>query len=139
MKVLLDTNVVLDVLLAREPFVNNSAKVLQMAEKGEIICYITANSITDILYILKKYVKDRSERENIVRNLFEIVDIVSVTKKDIFRSFDYGYADFEDALQNQCAKKMKAQYIVTRNEKDFKDTEIKIVSPEKFIKDINKS
>jgi predicted nucleic acid-binding protein len=138
MIVLLDTNVILDVLLARKPFVNNSAKVLQMAEKCEIICYITANSVTDILYILKKYVKNRSERETIVRNLFEIVDIVSVTKKDIYKSFDYGYTDFEDALQYQCAKKLKAQYIITRNEKDFKDTEINVISPDRFIENISK-
>lgn len=62
-----------------------------------------------------------------------MVNIAGVMKTDIFKSLELEYTDFEDALQTQCAKKIKANYIITRNEKDFKDRSVEVISPERFI------
>ena len=134
MKILLDTNIVIDILTAREPFVFDSVKVLAHIENNAIEAYLTANSITDILYVLRKEIPEKNRRQEIVKNILQILDIISVTKIDIFKAFDLEYTDFEDALQAQCAKKIKADYIITRNKKDFKDTAIHAVTPAEFLK-----
>jgi predicted nucleic acid-binding protein len=56
-----------------------------------------------------------------------------------FKSLELEYTDFEDALQTQCAKKIKAEYIITRNKKDFMDRSIKVVTPEEFLNDDNEN
>lgn len=132
MKILIDTNIVLDMLLEREPFEESSTKVFEQVESGKAEAYLTANSITDIVYILrKKYNKEKIR--SAVFELMKFIKIVGVTSKDISKAFDYPFNDYEDALQNQCAIKIKADYIVTRNEKDFKNGLIKAITPDKFI------
>lgn len=84
------------------------------------------------LYI-KKVFYNIDDRKKAVQYILQMIDIVSVTKTDIIKSFGLEYTDFEDALQTQCAKKIKATYIVTRNKKDFKDRSIKVVTPEEFL------
>jgi predicted nucleic acid-binding protein len=133
MKVLLDTNIILDVILRRQPFYISALEILKLSDSGKIESVITSNSITDIFYVLRKYFDNIEDREKAVKYLLQIIDVVSVTKTDIFKSFELKYTDFEDALQTQCAKKAKADYIITRNEKDFKDKSVKVISPEKFV------
>jgi predicted nucleic acid-binding protein len=111
----------------------DSVEILRYAEKGDIKCYLTSNSITDLMYILRKYINDIKIREEAIKNILQIVDIVSVGKKEIFNAFDLEYSDFEDALQICCAKKIKAHYVITRNIKDFKNSDIKIKIPKAFI------
>lgn len=136
MRVLLDTNIILDVILQRQLFFTSAVEILKMSDSGEIESFITSNSITDIFYVLRKFFTDIDDRKKAVRHILQMVDIVSVTKSDIFKSFELNFTDFEDALQTQCAKKIKADFIVTRNEKDFKDKSIKVISPEKFINEV---
>jgi predicted nucleic acid-binding protein len=139
MKVLLDTNIILDVILKRSPFLTSAIEILRLSDSGKIESYITSNSITDIFYVLRKYFNKIDDRQRAVKYILNMIDIISVTKTDIFKSFEFEYSDFEDALQTQCAKKIKADYIVTRNEKDFKDKSIKVISPENFIKEYHRN
>ncbi len=136
MKVLLDTNIILDIILQRQPFFEPAIEILQLADTKKIEAYITSNSITDIFYVLKKYFKSIEDRKAAVKHILNMIEIISVTKTDIFKSFELEYSDFEDALQTQCAKKVKANYIVTRNKKDFKDQSIKVVTSEEFLQEI---
>lgn len=133
MKVLLDTNIILDVILQRQPYFTSAVEILKLSDLGKMESVITSNSITDIFYVLRKYFNKIEDREKAVKHILQMLDIVSVTKTDIFKSFELKYTDFEDALQTQCAKKVKADYIITRNEKDFKDKSVKAISPEKFL------
>jgi predicted nucleic acid-binding protein len=133
MKIMLDTNIILDVLLKRDPFYKDGAEIFRMAERGEISAFVTASSITDIFYIARKRIGGESAKDAI-KKLLEIVDVVSVIKYDIKKALDLAFSDYEDALQAQCAKKIRANYIVTRNEKDFKISPVKTISPEKFLK-----
>lgn len=132
MKILIDTNIVLDMLLGRQPFEENSSRIIEMSEKGEVEAYLTANSITDIVYILKKKY-DLEKIKTAILEMLKFIEVVSVTSKDIVKAFGYLYSDYEDALQTQCAQKIKADYIVTRNGKDFKDRAIQTISPEGFL------
>lgn len=132
MKVLIDTNLVLDLLLNRKPFVVNAVKVFEQAEKGHIETYLTANSVTDIVYILRKAYSGDQIREHL-HNMFGFIKIMSVTASDIFGAFKLEMPDYEDALLMQCAKAGGIDFIVTRNKKDFQNCPVECLSLEEWV------
>ncbi len=132
MKVLIDTNLVLDLLLNRKPFVVNAVKVFEQAEKGHIEAYLTANSVTDIVYILRKAYSGDQIREHL-QNMFGFINIMSVTASDIFGAFKLGTPDYEDALLVQCAKTGGIDFIVTRNKKVFQDCLVECLGLEDWV------
>ncbi|MDH7579139.1 MAG: PIN domain-containing protein [Bacillota bacterium] len=137
MKILIDTNVLLDVLAKREPFYAASAQVLRLSESGELSAFITANTVTDIVYIIGKHISDKSALHETVKRVLGIVDVANVLKSDVLKAFELGFADYEDALLARCAKRIKADYIVTRNTKDFEDSPVAAITPEDFLDTIH--
>lgn len=133
MNVLIDTNVIMDVLGKREPFVQDSAAILMLAAKGKLTASITANTVTDIYYLTKKYLLNHEAVKNALLSLFDILEVVDVTKVDCIKAFDLQMNDFEDALLAHCAKRVKADYIITRNVKDFKNSPVKTIAPKDFL------
>ena len=97
MKVLLDTNVVLDVIANREPFCQNSQKIIKLILDNKIEGFITANSVTDIYYIARKHLT-RNDLSNTMRSLFAIFSIVDVLETDCHEALDFPLDDYEDAL-----------------------------------------
>lgn len=136
MRVLLDTNVLIDVLAKREPFYRDALMVLKYSEMGRITGIITASCVTDIMYILRKYLQAPQLRKS-VQSLVSILDVCDVTKEDILQAFALEMADYEDALQAQCASKSDTQYVITRNTKDFINSPINAIEPEKFLEILN--
>lgn len=133
MKVIIDTNVVIDVYQNRQPFAESSKTVLKLSESGKITGIITANMVTDIYYILAKHIKDNEHVKTLVRKLLEAVDIADVTANDVFAALELHMPDFEDALVAQCAKRLRTTYIITRNTKDFVASPIQSISPDDFL------
>jgi len=133
MKVFIDTNLVLDVLAKRKPFYEKSSRIWEMTEKGELQGYLSATSVTDIFYILKKQLG--TERPyGILDQLLMVFEVVAVSKVDIRKALKLGLKDFEDALQLICAKKIKASFLITRNKKDFREAKgIEIIDPDAFL------
>lgn len=136
MRVLLDTNVIIDVLAKREPFYRDALMVLRYSEMGRITGIITASCVTDIMYILRKYLQTPQLRKS-VQSLVSILNVCDVTKEDILQAFALEMADYEDALQAQCASKSDTQYVITRNTKDFANSPIKAIEPHKFLALLN--
>ncbi len=132
MKVLIDTNLVLDLLLNRKPFVDMAVKVFEHAEKGHIEAYLTANSVTDIVYILRKAYSVDEIREHL-QAMFGFIKIMSVTASDIIGAFKLAHPDYEDALLMQCAKAGGVDYVVTRNKKDFLECPVESLSVEEWV------
>jgi predicted nucleic acid-binding protein len=137
MKVLIDTNVIIDVLAKREPFHETSAQILRLSETGKLTAFISASSVTDIVYILRKYVRDKSVLALTVQNLLSIVDVADILKTDIFKAFELNFTDYEDALQARCAKRLKANFIITRNPADFVNSPVPALTPEAFLKEFH--
>ena len=133
MKVFYDSNVVLDLLLNRTEFLADSMAALKFSELGIVKGYISVVSITDIFYLLRKNLKDYNQAIAKMQILFNIVNIGKADKKTAYRALNSGWNDFEDAVQYSVAKKLKAKYIITRNKKDFANSEIPVVSPAEFI------
>lgn len=134
MKILVDNNVIIDVFQNRKPFVNHSSKILKLSEKKILEAFITANSITDIFYILNRTIKDRNKTYNYIELLLKIVQIIDVTSEDIYKAIENKSKDLEDDLISICSEKNNIDYIITRNKKDFKLSKVKAMTPEEFVK-----
>ena len=117
MKILLDTNVILDYILSRNPYAKHVAKIFDMICKNEIEAAFTANSVTDIYYIVSKRLGDTAAREAL-RNLFNVLVIVGIDGNDCISALNLRIADFEDAVVAVCASKDNIANIVS-NDKEF--------------------
>lgn len=133
-KILIDTNVLLDYLLEREPFFNDAKNVILSCTDGETKGCIAAHSISNIFFILRKDYNLRERRE-ILYNLCIIFDVEGIDKTKLLSGLtNEEFSDFEDCLQMECAKSYGAEYIVTRNKSDYSASEIRAVLPSEYLK-----
>ena len=134
MLILIDTNVLLDVIAIREPYVIFSEKVIDLCRQEIINGAIAGHSVLNAMYVLRKNFT-LEERKEIFLSLCEFLYVESVDFGKIIQALkDDNFSDFEDCLQMQCALSLRADYIVTRNVKDFAASEIPAVTPEEFLK-----
>jgi len=131
-KVLFDTNIILDIALEREPFFEEAFKLFELIDKREIIGNVTASTITDIYYISKKE-KGHKKAIDFIKNLIEVVEVIGVDKDIIIKALCSDIKDFEDAIQTSAAEMNEIEIIITRNEKDFSNSTLKIISPKGFL------
>lgn len=132
MKVLFDTNVLLDVLLDREPFATPAAVALSKAEKGELSGYACATTVTTIFYLCRKAV-GRDEANQHIHTLLSILEVAPVNRKVIEGALQVDFTDFEDAVLSESAVLVSAETIVTRNKKDFAESPIAVYTPEELL------
>jgi len=135
MRVLLDTNIVVDILSKRKGY-KESLQVFQYCELGKVTGFVSAITVTDVLYILRKHISPNDVKDT-VQALLLIVDVADILKSDISAAFVSRMNDFEDALQSSCAKRIKADYIVTRNINHFKESDVPALLPEQAIKNLS--
>ena len=134
MLILIDTNVLLDVIARREPYVVFSEKVIDLCRQEIINGAIAGHSVLNAMYVLRKNFT-LTERKEIFLSLCEFLYVESVDFGKIVQALkNDNFSDFEDCLQMQCALSLHADYIVTRNVKDFAASEIPAVTPEEFLK-----
>lgn len=133
MKIVIDNNIILDVFQNREPFVQYSSKVLRLVETKQIKGYVTANSITDIHYVLARSLKDKEKLYTVIDILLQLIDMIDVTAKDVRKAFHPQVTDFEDELISVCAQRAKIDYIISRNTKNFTNSPVPAITPEDFL------
>ena len=134
MNIMIDTNVILDDILNRGSNAETARKISQLVTDNLMKCYITANSLTDIFYVVSKSLNETAARKTI-RNLLLSFDVVGVDGEDCRLAIGLPMRDFEDALVVVCAEKADLDYIVT-NDKDFlSDTSLSVpsISPINFL------
>ena len=134
MKVLIDTNVALDILLKRQDYANAFA-VFKLTEAEIIIGYISASAITDIFFLSKNDLGKKPAKEAL-KNLLQVFKPASVTDNHIFQALDLDWNDFEDSVQYIVGESFNTDYIITRNIQDYASGSIPAVTPEDFIKTI---
>jgi len=118
-KLLLDINIVLDVVLERTPWVAEAALLLSAVEEGQADGFVAGHTITTLYYIVSKE-KGRAAAATAVTDLLRIVRVVPLGDSDFHQALILGLEDFEDAVQAAAALKIGAAYLITRNEKDYK-------------------
>ena len=134
--VLIDTNIFIDVLQDRIPFTDNSQSVVALVVQKKIKGAVAAHSITNLWYILRKTHSDE-ERRNYLLSLFELFDVVSIDKNRLVAALENSnLKDFEDCLQDECACAINADYIITRDAKDFESSMVKALTPAEFLENL---
>ena len=133
----IDTNVMIDFLGEREPFYNEIAKIIVLAEKQELNITASSLSFVNTFYVLSKVHNKKSLKEILTK--FRIIcDVSNIDEINIDKSLYSAFNDFEDAVQYHSALHHKCNIFITRNKKDFKNAELPIMTPSEFLVSINK-
>jgi predicted nucleic acid-binding protein len=135
-KVLLDTNIILDVALERQPFLGASEQILVFAEQGQIEGYISASTFGDLYYVIRKN-KGRESALDFLRNISCFCQVATVDQSAISMALVTNFRDFEDAIQHSTAVVNHLEAVVTRNPQDFVGAALLIMTPDILIQAIN--
>jgi predicted nucleic acid-binding protein len=133
MNVLIDTNVILDAVIGRTPHNVSAEKLFILAAEDKLNASITASSVTDIYYLLHKYLPDSDQAKQVLLKLFRLFEVLDVTGSDCEKALSMPINDYEDALLATCAKRRKLDLIITRNLKDFTESPVKAIAPDDFL------
>jgi predicted nucleic acid-binding protein len=137
MRLLIDTNIILDIALKREPFYKDSASVFKKIDNKNVFGFVTATTITDIYYIAKKD-KGHLIAIEFISNLIQFIDLIGIDKEIILEALTTKFADFEDSIQSVASIYNGIDLIITRNTKDFTDSKVKAFTPIEFLNLIKK-
>ncbi len=131
-RVLFDSDVLLDVLAQRQPFVIASAQALNTVTQEQVQGYVSGHAITNIFYILRRQIGSQAARELLSR-LLQRIQVASVTDEVIRQTLQSSIADFEDAVTSAAANIAGLEMIVTRNTSDFVTSSVPAIMPEEFL------
>ena len=135
-KIFVDTNILVDQIADRKPFSKFANEIFNKAEGNKIKLYTSSHTIATTHYLLKKHVDEKKLRE-ILYNLLDYIHVVAVDMEAIKKGLKSTHKDFEDAIQMICANSIeKIDCIVTRNIKDFRESDIPVLAPDELVKKI---
>ena len=131
-RVFLDTNILVDLIADRKPFSKHAIEIFKSAEESKTQLFTSSHSIATAHYLLKKYVEEKDLRD-ILSNLLEFLDVIPVDLDVLKKGLRSNHKDFEDAIQIICASSITGiDFIVTRNTKDFKTSNIAVLTPDEM-------
>lgn len=134
MLVLFDTNIILDILEKRLPFYDSSKSVLESCASGNVTGYIALHSISNTFYILRKRYST-ADRKKLLLGILDLLQVTGADHESVRNALQReDFFDFEDCLQDECAKQIHANYIVTRNTDDFSMSDIPAIIPDDMLK-----
>lgn len=133
-KLFIDSDVVIDFFTDRAPHANPASELFELSEKGNVVLYLSAVSINNIYYIVKRFLGHK-KAIGVVETLTEMTEIIGTTKKEIIQALENGFSDFEDSIQYSSALTIEGlEAIITRNTKDYKNSIIAVMTPLTFLK-----
>lgn len=139
MTVLIDTNVLLDYLTKREPYYQDARQIILKCAKNDLDGYVAAHSIVDAFFIMRKTVSAEKRREYLLQ-ICNIATIIGIDEHKLIAALkNWEFKDFEDCLQYECAFEIGIEYIITRNVRDFSESNIAAVTPNKFLQQIGEN
>ncbi len=136
MRLLIDTNILLDMVLKRKNC-DISMELFRKIRTYKAEAYITASSVTDLFYIIRKEMHSTEQAYVIMENILKLTAILSVTENDVQEAFAFKWKDFEDCVQYVTGKNNHINYIVTANQKDYKNATLPVLTPAACIELIN--
>ena len=133
MKILVDSNVLVDYISIRVPYYNHAYEIFKLCANKKVKGAVAVHSIPNLYYILRKEM-DAPTRRSVIKNMLLVFDVAGISKEMAVHALENEeFKDFEDCLQDECAVSFGADYIVTRNVKDFVNSSVKAITPEKFL------
>lgn len=133
MNVLMDTCIIIDALQSREPFHKDAEAVFLAVANRRCVGFLTANSITDIYYLMHKALHSAEETKKVLGVLFNLFEIVDTCGIDCRKALASGISDYEDAVMIEAAARAEIDCIVTRNLKDYAGAPMPVYSPAQLI------
>jgi predicted nucleic acid-binding protein len=134
MRILFDTDVLMDFILKRELFSDDAEKVIALCLENDIKGCISAHTVPNLHYILRKHLTTE-QRKGILLDICRMFTVVGIDAEKLISALhNDDFIDFEDCLQVECAKDFDADYIITRNIKDFRGASVPVLEPSEFIK-----
>jgi predicted nucleic acid-binding protein len=138
-KIFLDTDVIIDFLIDRRPFSESAAQIFSLAESGEIEAFVSTLCFNNIYYITRRLADSKTAVE-LLRKLTLITTVLPVDQMVLKQALSSNFKDFEDAIQNFCAKQEKEiSVLITRNIKEYQKSDLAIHTPDSYLKIIRKS
>lgn len=134
--VFVDSDVLLDLLTDRKPFVEDAVKLMELTAEKELIAATTPLVIANMYYILRKNFSHH-EILSIFKELLSLIDIISMNKMTVLDAMNSNFTDFEDALQNSSLKNTEIKTIITRNINDYKNSEFAVLTPNEFLESLS--
>ena len=132
-RLFLDTNIIVDLISDRKPFSKYAIEIFQKAEEGQVELYTSSHSMATTHYLLKKYMEEKALRE-VLYNLLDFITIIAVDVDVLKKGLLSKHRNFEESIQIFCASSIEnIESIITRNVKDFKGSEIKVLTPDEFV------
>lgn len=133
-KLFVDSDVVIDFFTDREHHANPASELFELSEQGSISLYLSAVSINNIYYIVRKFLGHKQTLE-VVETLTEMTEIIGTTKIEIIQALKNDFSDYEDSVQYSSALTIKnLDAIITRNVKDYRNSSIAVMTPLNFLK-----
>ena len=135
MKILLDTNIVLDLLLKREPFSNDALAIFSLIETNKVEAYLCATTVTTIYYLISKQL-NKTKADIILNDILKLFNISDVNKQVLLKSLKNNGKDFEDSVIYTSAKLSSIDIIISRDKKGFLQSEVMTLEPKEFLSSI---
>lgn len=132
MRVLIDTNVILDYVLERQPFHHEAEEIVLRVAKKDFVGYVSSITPVNVYYTGRK-LKGRDDTIKVVRRLLRLFEVCAADKKVLQNAFLLNFSDYEDAVQHECAVAENLDAIITRSTKDHKNSSVKVYLPGEFL------
>lgn len=137
MRAYIDTNILVDLVLARQEFLPDAQRVFALGYAGEVQLIVSALSFVNTIYLGRKYKYPMDEVYTKLRLIADFVDVADLSGQNVVEMLSNGWKDYEDATQYRSAVDELADCIVTRNKKDYKASTIEVVTPSEFFTRMN--
>ncbi len=134
-KILIDTNIVLDLALERVGFVEGALELLRFSARNKTKLCVTASSVTDIYYVLRKQ-KGHESAIGLLKKFFQFSKVLGVDEEIISEALNTEMKDFEDAVQSETAIYNDINIIITRDKKDYQNSGLNVYSPAEYINEM---
>lgn len=134
MKILYDINVILDILLQRKDFYNDSSLAIKKSITNGDRVYLSSSAVTDIYYVVRKQTSSKEQAVERIKRIAQIFNFAEVNEKNVLSALNSRINDYEDAVVDSVASTIKADYIVSRNKKDFLNSNNVVLTPTEFVK-----
>lgn len=137
MRAYIDTNILVDLVFAREEFLPDAQRIFALGYASEVQLVVSALSFVNTVYLGRKYKYPMNEVYSKLRLIADFVDVADLSGRNVVDVLNSGWKDYEDATQHRSAIDEQADCIVTRNKKDFKGSLITVLTPEEFFEQID--
>lgn len=133
-KLFIDSDMVIDFFTDREPHANPASELFDLNEKGEVALFLSAVSINNLYYIVRRYLGHKKTLE-VIEELLDMTEIIGTTRKEIVQALKNDFKDFEDSVQYSSALTIEGiEAIITRNIKDYRNSKIAVMTPLNYLK-----